>query len=240
MRKTISKAIILSVLFSVSMALGQVQLLEQGASGLIPFVGANYNQSNTTLRAGAEYNIEGKFTIGGTYSHTFSDTLFQNSPDGEKILPFVVTPRIAFEFLEPDRVMPLSFTVQGSYSYSSGEDTEITLPIKSTYTQHKYGGGPELGIRFFLAGTGVLVPCLGYSLYSIGTDQVKINPTDGAGKRNKEDLIVHDITIKSPFNYMFSDLFGIVANPEVSVRIGGEKSPDFLISLDLGVLIKSF
>ncbi len=128
-----------------SLSLAQVQLLEHNENAFSPRVGFVYEPSIMQWLLGAEYTIEGNFTLGCNYSSSkfLADTLFKHvrdvnprlaskigvAPYANEVKPesFVVNPYMFMEIIEPDKVFPLSFAIKLSWAYLSGD--ALLVPV---------------------------------------------------------------------------------------------------------------
>ncbi|MBF0433183.1 MAG: hypothetical protein HQK83_18025 [Fibrobacteria bacterium] len=184
------KKFLISFLSLCAIVSAQVQLFENGASGLVVKPGANIHPDIIDFTTAIEYTIEGKFTIGGFYSTPIEDSLFQKWPGitagnytaGSVSVPVNAYSKarstsfggyFSFEVIEPDRTFPLSFAIDVSYFRHSLEldlpyvdttrATVHTLPLVS-FERHYVTGGPVMGARFYLGSNSMIVPTAAYAL----------------------------------------------------------------------------
>jgi hypothetical protein len=248
----------------VSVTYSQVQIFEQGQGGLVPYIGLRATPDLRKLNLGAEYNIEGKFSLGFNYRpnkilsvKTASDTLFQNHPikvifpDAE-VVPTEINPYFSFELLEPDKLMPISFSFKISYSFIQGEyrvdsvenicsivagqtvcaDQEVDVLIFK-HKQHVVSGGPMIGWRFYIGPNGIITPLLSYEFNYFFEDRFEPN---SLWKSNHP--MRHDINAGVPYSHMFNEHLGIMADPKLSIAIGTEKFLDMIFNLNVGLVLK--
>jgi len=231
----------------------QVQLFEQGRSGFVPQGGVVISPNVQQWQAGGDYTIDGKFSLRLMYGQSIADTIFPltNGVYSEvvndstinisktKILPYFIKPTLTFELVEPDKVMPLSFALEASFLFMKGKGDHITYKfIGLKHKQSIISGGPNLGIRLFVGGKGLIVPNIAYNFNYAFEERFVFNVAKN-NKHFKSDLLWHDIKVSSPFNYMFTDMFGIAAFPELLVRIGGkEKFVDLIGTFNVGFVIR--
>jgi hypothetical protein len=209
---------------------GQVQLFERGSSGIVlPNIGVFANPDIQEWRVGAEYNVEGKFAIGGYYSQPLSDTIFN---DRYGIISKIIHPYLYFEVIEPDKFVPISLSLKASYRFSH-EEKELERGSKAIFRQRVFSGGPIVGARFFVGKTGIIIPHAGYEFGYV------IDIHRDAGKpENKTHPLWHDINLGVVYNHMFNELLGVVLEPKVTVRIGADDPVTFFVPFHVGLVLR--
>src|SRR5687767_5038114 len=86
----------------------QVQLFEAEVSGIIPYVSGKWNPGIQEYVVGLEYNIDGRTTLGFSYSRPIKDTLSFDPA----LKAYTINPYAIFEFIEPDNLKTFSFAIR--------------------------------------------------------------------------------------------------------------------------------
>ena len=219
----------LAFLLVTSVVFSQVQLLEQGYSGLSVRGGGQYHPDIMTGTVGLEYNIEGRFTVGGLYGQVVEDTIFNSNADGLKVNSKVFGGYGVLEIIEPDKVFPLSLAFITDYSYYTGTGESGGLIVKS-HNVSQIGGGPQVGSRFFVGTNGKFAPFAEYKFSYVNIARRKVP---------KETELWHDIGIALPYSHMvWAEKIGIFVDPRFYVRIGAGDELHFFSNFNVGVLFQ--
>jgi hypothetical protein len=247
MMKNISWFFSAIFILGISSLFAQVQFFEKGNDGIVPYIGLRASSDIQELKAGIDYTIEGKVSLGCFFLKPLSDTLYNSDPN---LSSSTLNPHVAFEIIEPDKAFPLSFVIKASYEYtygnylidsigtnSAGGDSSIPL-IKKSFYRNVYSGSPILTYRFYLGENGLSMPGVSYKFnYVVDSRQVNDYRTGAGNVRDKPNYIWHDFNFELPVNYMFSNVIGIAAHPEIGIRIDENYEVDLIFALNLGVLI---
>ena len=201
----------------------QVQLFEQDASGIVPKVGLDWNSKISSLTAGFEYTIEGRTTLGFTYTHPLKDTLaFDPNLKATGYEPYAI-----FEFVEPSSANTFSFATKLGFSYYDAP--HINATDLNSFSRYLIHGGPMFGFRILAAETFAFIPTVAYDL-SIGKSRTNnLNPPSGNPIFNKSDLVWHDFVGACPMLLKLNEFNGLVFEPRLDLKIGkGLSTNDFI------------
>ncbi len=226
--------------FTFALALGaampsfsQVQLFEADVSGIVPFASVKWNQGITEWLAGLEYTIDGRTTLGFSYSKPLKDTL---SFDPE-LKAYTINPYAIFEFIEPDNLKNFSFAIRTDFIHedASKSNTEGNTGLNS-FSRSQIGGGPIFALRLFNSDKLAMIPTVGYEFFYVTTQSNNLSATGTGGSFPQKVTLWHDLVGSCPFHFILDEYNGITVEPKVTVKIGeGHSSKDLLnIALSAG------
>lgn len=236
---TLKKIIPLALVFATALpVLSQVQLFEAEVSGVVPYMAAKWNQGIQEAQVGLEYNIDGRTTLGFSYSKPLKDTL-SFDPD---LKAYTINPYAIFEFIEPDNLKTFSFAIRTDFIHEDANksDTSNKTTKYNNFSRTQIGGGPQFALRIFSSDKLVMIPTVGYEFFYVTYSRKQLltpttgNPADGTN-------LWHDLTGSCPFHFILNEFNGITVEPKVTVKFGpGHAAKDLLnISLNLGY-VKAF
>ena len=216
----------------------QVQLFEAEESGIIPFVAAKWNQGIQEWVVGLEYNIDGRATLGFSYSKPLKDTLTFDPA----LKAYTINPYGIFEFIEPDNLKTFSFAIRTDYISEDASKPKTTDGTSlNNFSRTAMGIGPIFSLRIFNSDKLVMIPTVAYEFYYVTfkRDQLTAVGTTGAFPDGKN--LWHDIWGSCPFHFILNEFNGIMVEPKVTVKFGsGHASKDLLnVAATVGY-VKSF
>ncbi len=223
--------------FTFALALGaaipsfsQVQLFETEVSGIVPYASVKWNQGITEWLAGLEYTIDGRTTLGFSYSKPLKDTI--SFDPGLKA--YTVNPYAIFEFIEPGNLKNFSFAIRTDFIHEDASKNDTTLSGFNSFSRNQIGGGPIFALRLFNSDKLAMIPTVGYEFFYVTTQTNNLL----AAKEGFKDKVTlwHDLVGSCPFHFVLDEYNGITVEPKVTVKIGeGHSSKDLLnIALSAG------
>ncbi len=225
---------------SMNVAFSQVQLFEQGYSGIVAKTGGAWHPKVNGSSSSIEYNIEGKTTLGISFSQNLVDTLFDFNRDTlSTLIPSTIKTKatgygayVILELLEPDKLFPMSFSMLFAYNNTKGEITEGIITT-SNQKQLIYSTGPQIGARFYVGDNGSIVPFLEYTFSYVRQFRKHNFP-----QLKETTELWHSISVSSAYKHLFGSSFGAFIDPKVNIRIGDTDKPELSAALHLGAFYR--
>lgn len=243
-------------LFSPASAPAQPEALFRGENSYAVFAGGGWQPNLSQWTGGAEYTIEGLFSVGLSYSRPLADTLFQRAPADSipkhlsNLTSQYIRPSITMEVMEPTEDFPVCVLLRTSYEYFSGQASfvprftkpdgsviPITIgdtlvpPKEQRFSRHDFSGGPLIGKRVFLGKTASLHPAVGYTFHYVNHHPVLYIP---GGDWTE---LWHDASFRVLYQHTLNPRLSLLFNPEFCLRLGDRNSPLLMANARLGLLI---
>lgn len=216
----------------------QVQLFEAEVSGIVPFAALKWNQGIQEYVAGLEYNIDGRASLGFSFSKPLKDTIAFDPA----LKSYTINPYAIFEFIEPDNLKTFSFAIRTDYIHedASKKSTSDGTSLNS-FSRTQIGGGPIFALRIFNSDKIVMIPTAAYEIFYVTTQTNQLISGGTKGNFPKDNFLWHDLIGSCPFHFIFDELNGMVVEPKVTAKFGeGHQAKELLnVSLSLGY-VRSF
>jgi hypothetical protein len=218
-------------------AFSQVQLFEQDASGLVPYVGFKYNQGIQEYLVGLEYTVEARTTFGVNFSSPFKDSLYRKDsiPDTD-LKSYAINPYVVFEFIEPGSLGNFSFSMRADWiqenTFKKTKSTPVVAADFNAFQRTSLGGGPIFAYRILKSEKLAIIPSFAYELLYVNSHKTEASKPFDHGDEN---VIWHDISANCIIRYFLNDNSGLMVEPKVIAKIGDGRASDDLINAMLTV-----
>jgi hypothetical protein len=226
-KRIIPLALVLSTALPV---FSQVQLFESEVSGVVPFLGFKWNAGISELTGGLEYTIDGRTTLGFSYSKPLEDTL---SFDPE-LKAYSINPYGIFEFIEPDNLKTFSFALRFDLIHEDTQKDNATpsdTAKLNSFSRTQIGGGPIFALRIFNSDKLVMIPAAAYEFFYVTFDRTALQGTGTSGSFPKGDYLWHDVSGSCAFHIIFNEFNGMTFEPKVTAKFGKGRSSDDLLNV---------
>jgi hypothetical protein len=222
------------VLSAALPALSQVQLFEAEVSGLVPYVGFDWNSGISKVTGGIEYTIDGRTTLGFNYAKPLKDTLtFDPELKAYEIHPYGI-----FEFVEPDNLKTFSFAIRADFIHEDSKKSNATLDDTqklNSFSRTQMGGGPIFALRIFNSDRLVMIPAAGYEFFYVTYQRNQLKQAGQGGAFTEGDYLWHDITGSCAFHFIFNEFNGMTFEPKVTAKLGKGRTADDLLNVSANV-----
>ena len=246
----------------------QVQLFEQGHSGINPSASFLWNPSQMNYSVGFDYNIEGKTVLGMNFTKPLTENI--NHPN---ISSFSLNPFGEFEFVEPSIQRSFSFAVQAGYDWTTVTKEELSLEelvpdenvrnnlsadLKDTildlfgdnlndFGLNRIYGGPVFAYRVYVSDVFKIIPSASYEFGYVRLEQDSIGVRipgppyqtyEIINNSFRDTYLTHDFQGSITFHYEVNDFHGIVFRPILRVGIGEFRDELITVKATLGYTLR--
>jgi len=223
----------LALAFSTAIpALSQVQLYEAEVSGIEPYAAIKWNQGIQEWLVGAEYTIDGRASLGFSYSRPLKDSISFDPA----LKSYTVNPYAIFEFIEPDNLKTFSFAIRTDYIHEDASKSATTDGTSlNAFTRTQIGGGPIFALRIFSSDKLVMIPTAAYEFFYVTSSTTNLAVGGAKGIFDNPNTVWHDLIGSCPFHFIFDEMNGMVVEPKVTAKFGVDHQAKDLLNVSLSV-----